>query len=1207
MGSGQIPPRAKAARIAREQGALRHVSMLVARAVPLEQLFAAVPVAVAKLVNADLTSLLRFEAGDTMTPLAGWNAPDLMAPGGLPRSLDDELRMVRDTGCTSRFDSGTLTGALTGPRAPVDAVRILGVRSSVVVPIVLGAQTWGATVAACERSEPFSDDSASLMSEVNALVALALANAESRVQLQAIAAEQSALRRIAELVAADSGSSEVFDAVTMEAHQLCGGHFTTLLRYEADGQAVIVSMQGADAVRHVMHVGMRLARDGDGVAQRVWATGHSFRFDSYDDVPGRNAATARELGLTSGIGAPIIAAGRVWGAITVLADHLTLRAATQARLESFARLAATAITNARARAELTSLVELQVGLRRVAELVAQGVSQPELLAAVATGASALTERGVVLARLDADPTFTVVAGHDAPIDLDLEISTTVEDHRVLRRALSGPRSTPRPDLSAIVTRIFQKAYGITTTSLPIIVNDRLWGALAALGAERAELAGDRQRLEQFAELVTVALANSQAQQEIRQLAHEQTALRKVAELVARAVPQQEIFDAVAAEAADLLNGQPMTLSRFLGGDELVVVAVHGGPAPLGARIRFEPKTLPDRVRRRGRMVRVDDYTVQRDADLAVRFGLGAAVAAPIKLGGAVWGMLTATSGSAPLPVGTEYRLNMFAELVAAAVANSEAGADLQRVADEQAALRRIAELAARETLGDEVLEAVVAETSRLTGVRFVNLLRFDPGGSSVIVAVVGAPDGIVVGMRDTDGGDGPVQRVWRTGRPARVEGPVTAGSGWQQVAHRFGFSTIVAVPVLVRTKPWGVLVAVGDPLPQGIEDQLTRFAELAGTAVSAVRARRDRQVLVDEHSAFRRVAELVARGEPLENVFVAVATEASRLLGDLTAALLRYGPGQDAVVVAVSGSPAVVGLRGRVSGGLEIVLRTGRPTTISADNSARTELTDRLGIGTGIVVPVIVEGRVWGVLATDRPETSASKESLERLTQFADLAAAAIANAENKANLRASRARVVATADETRRQLQRDVHDTAQQRLVHTIISLNLARDVLDEADAAASLVEEALAHAVRASHDLREIVHGILPAALILGGLRAGVESLVADLALPVDVRVAAQRLPVKTETTSYFIVAEALNNVVKHAHATHADVDVTLNGDVVTVVVSDDGCGGAALVGGTGLIGLLDRVEAGGGQLTITSPRGMGTSLHATLPLEDAASSGE
>lgn len=206
-------------------------------------------------------------------------------------------------------------------------------------------------------------------------------------------------------------------------------------------------------------------------------------------------------------------------------------------------------------------------------------------------------------------------------------------------------------------------------------------------------------------------------------------------------------------------------------------------------------------------------------------------------------------------------------------------------------------------------------------------------------------------------------------------------------------------------------------------------------------------------------------------------------------------------------------------------------------------------------------------------QSPASEESVERLTQFANLAAAAIAGAENKANLSASRARVVATADETRRQLQRDVHDTAQQRLVHTIVSPNLDRDALTESDAVSSLVEEALAHAVRARR----------------------------------DVRVAAPRLPVRTETTSYFMVAGALNNVVKHADAAHAGVDVTLNNGILTAVVSDDGSGGTALVGGTGLLGLLDRVEAGGGQLTITSPQGMGTTLHATLPLEALTSSAE
>ena len=1200
---GRSPSRAESARIAREQTALRDVSTLVARAVPLEQLFAAVPVAVAKLVEADLTALVRFEPGDAVTPLAVWSAQDLTFPVGQRRLLHDELRVVRDTGRTSRLGPGALLGA----RAAVEAGRGLDIRSGIGVPILLGGRVWGVCVAQSIADEPFSDDADLLMSEVNELVATALANAETRIQLETMAAEQSALRRIAELVARDSASADVFDAVTMEAHRLLGGHFTALLRYEADGQAVVASLQGADAVQHVMQVGMRLALDGDGLVQRIWATGKACRIDSYEDVPGSNASTARELGLTSGIGAPIISAGQTWGAITVLADHLTLPPGSHERLESFARLAATAIASARARAELRSMAEDQMALRRIAELVVRGVPQPELFAAVANGAAAFTDRGVVLARLDADRTFTIVARHGAPVDLGVEIRTSAEDHRAMSRALSRPRPTEQQELSEIVTRIFQITSGVTTTiAVPIVVNDRMWGALCALGEGRVESTGDRERLEQFAELVTAALANSKAEQEIRQLAAEQTALRKVAELVARAVPQEEVFATVASEASHLLDGAAMTLTRFLGDDELLVVAAHDGPAPLGARITFEPRTLPHRVRRGGRVVRVDDYTGERDAALAVRFGLAAAVAVPIKVGGAVWGMLTATSDSAPLPPGTEHRLNMFAELVAAALASSEAGAELQRVADEQAALRRIAELAAQETLGDEVLEAVVTETSRLTGVGFISLLRFDSGGASEIVAVRGAPEGIVVGTRDKGDGDGPVQRVWRTGRPARVADLSTMSSGWLQVAHRFGFSTTAAVPVLVQTKPWGVLVAVGvgDPLPREIEDHLTNFAELAGTAVSAVRARRELKLLVDEHAAFRRVAELVARGEALADVFVAVSAEASRLLGDLTAALLRYERDREAIVVAASNSPAVVGLRGSASGALGEVLRTGRPTTISADPpTSRTWLTDHLGIADGIAVPVIVEGRVWGALTTGAA-TAAHEESLERLTQFANLAAAAIANAENKASLSASRARVLETADQARRQLQRDVHDTAQQRLVHTIISLNLAREALAESDEVASLLEEALTHAVRASRDLREIVHGILPAALTMGGLRAGVESLVADLALPVDVRVAVPRLPVKNETTSYFIVAEALNNVVKHADANHAEVDVALDGRILTVVVSDDGSGGADLGGGTGLIGLLDRVEASGGHLTITSPPGIGTTLRATLPLDDTAS---
>ena len=138
---------------------------------------------------------------------------------------------------------------------------------------------------------------------------------------------------MAELVAEEASQPSVFDAVAHEACRLLGGHFTALLRYEPDGAAVIVAMWGAEAVRHVMHVGMRLSEDGDGMVQRVQRSARAERIDTYEGVPGSNATTARDLGLTSGVGAPIITEGRVWGAITVLGSGPPLPASAEDRLE----------------------------------------------------------------------------------------------------------------------------------------------------------------------------------------------------------------------------------------------------------------------------------------------------------------------------------------------------------------------------------------------------------------------------------------------------------------------------------------------------------------------------------------------------------------------------------------------------------------------------------------------------------------------------------------------------------------------------------------------------------------------------------------------------------------------------------------------------------------------------------------------------------
>jgi signal transduction histidine kinase len=224
----------------------------------------------------------------------------------------------------------------------------------------------------------------------------------------------------------------------------------------------------------------------------------------------------------------------------------------------------------------------------------------------------------------------------------------------------------------------------------------------------------------------------------------------------------------------------------------------------------------------------------------------------------------------------------------------------------------------------------------------------------------------------------------------------------------------------------------------------------------------------------------------------------------------------------------------------------------------------------------------------------------ERMANFTDLVGTVIANAEHRAELTESRARVVAAADEARRRIQRDLHDGAQQRMVTTVMALKMARSALgDEGGSAVELVDEALAHAESATTELRDVAHGILPGALSTGGLRAAVGVLVSHVPLPVSFEVTEERLPAALEANAYFIVAEALTNAVKHANATRGHIDAVVDGGVLRLHVRDDGVGGARIEGSSGLLGLRDRAGALNGELHVESPPGEGTVVAATLPI--------
>jgi signal transduction histidine kinase len=346
-----------------------------------------------------------------------------------------------------------------------------------------------------------------------------------------------------------------------------------------------------------------------------------------------------------------------------------------------------------------------------------------------------------------------------------------------------------------------------------------------------------------------------------------------------------------------------------------------------------------------------------------------------------------------------------------------------------------------------------------------------------------------------------------------------------------------------------------------------------------------------EQAALRRVATQVAREAPPEEVFATVVDEIGRLIGADSTVIARHDPdGASTVIARSGGNPAPAG-----SG------PTNEATGPDGAGHPASAPTAALEGADELVIPVVVGGRTWGVLTARRGGDRFPAGAARRIAEFTEIVAIAIANAENRTQLAASRARVIAATDATRRRLERDLHDGAQQRLVSLALELRQVQSEVpaDLAGVRADL-DRMAGDLTEALDELRELSRGIHPVILSEGGLGPALRAVARRAGVPVELDVrTAQRFPEPVEVAAYYVVSEAVTNTTKHAGASHVEVTLDAGGGALTLRVRDDGAGGADPDRGSGLTGLRDRVESLGGTIQVTSPAGSGTTVDVSLPL--------
>jgi signal transduction histidine kinase len=721
--------------------------------------------------------------------------------------------------------------------------------------------------------------------------------------------------------------------------------------------------------------------------------------------------------------------------------------------------------------------------------------------------------------------------------------------------------------------------------------------------------------------------------ELTRLAGEQAALRRVATLVAGGARPAEVFTAVADELGRLIDGD----ASFVAGIDLAdadqgesaghitVVGSYGRvdrDVPVGVRIRLAPETIAAVALRTGLSARVNGAGLANGpwGPVAGRLGLRAAVAVPITVGGCRWGVTLAATAREDFPAGTESRMADFVELAAIAIANAQAEQELRELGDTQAALRRLATLVARGEKPEAMFGAATGEALRHFGGGTAWMIRYEPDGTATLLANEGSPGPRWRAGEPWEGHppDGVTATVLRTGLPARVDDYRDIPGGQSNLQE--GVRAAVAVPIHVNGKLWGAIaVSSGDrPIPPDAEVRLAQFTDLVATAVAnaqnwySLEAGRDELAgLLQEQAALRRIATLVARETHPDKIFLAVSEEVRGLLGADSAGIARFEPDGASAVPLGGVGDVPLNLPARTAVHLHDytaparVWQTGRCAQVDEDqwSGASDPMAQRLrelGIRSMVASPITVEGRLWGVVNALSRQGPFPSDTPERMADFTELVATAVGNAESRAQLAASRTRIVAAADEARRRIERDLHDGAQQHLLALALRLrSVAAAPHEGVDLRAEITEVATA-LTGVLDELQEISRGIHPAILSSAGLASALRALGRRSAIPVEIAVRiAGRLPEALEVGAYYAVSEMLTNAAKHARASVVEVDAETSGGTLRIRVRDDGVGGADPQRGSGLVGLKDRIEALGGAFSLLSPAGGGTTAYFELPV--------